>query len=120
MRVSIDENLSPLLVLKLKQLGYSVEHVRERGLKNADDLAIVEHALKSKAIIITADLDFGELWYWHYRGKLGIIVLRLKSFALDSQYEVLKFLHNSKVLGQEEIKNSLIMSTSTRYRLRRA
>ena len=116
----IDESLSPELAIKLKQLGYSVNHARESELKGADDIKIVEWAIKNKAIIITGDLDFGELWYWRYRGKLGMIVLRMKSYKIESQYEVMKFLHNNNVLTSEKILNALVISMSSRYRIRTA
>ena len=68
--------------------------------------------------IITADLDFGELWYWHYQGKVGIIVLRLKSNSLNAQYGVIDFLHNNNVLSKKNIEKALVISTATKYRIR--
>ena len=112
----IDESLSPLLAEKIRVLGYYAKAVRETNLKGANDTEIVEWAIKNKAIIISGDLDFGELWYWHYYGKLGVIILRMKSYQLDSQYKVIEFLHNKGVL--KEIKHSLVVSTSTRFRIR--
>ena len=116
----VDESLSPELAIKLKQLGYSAKHAREVQLKGADDTKVVEWAIKNKAIVIAGDLDFGELWYWHFRGKLGIIVLRIKSYKIESQYEVIRFLHDNNLLTSEKIINSLVISTSSRYRIRTA
>lgn len=115
----IDESLSPILAIKLRELGYNAKPVREINLKGADDIKIVEWAIKNNAVIIAGDLDFGELWYWHYNGKVGIILLRTKSYKLESQYKIIKFLHDNKVLKDEKIKNSLIISASNRYRIRR-
>ena len=114
----VDESLSPELAKRLVQLGYSANHAREIQLKGSDDIKIVEWSIKNKAIIIAGDLDFGELWYWRYRGKLGVIVLRIKSYKVESQYEVVKFLHNNNVLVSEKISNALVISTSSRYRIR--
>ena len=114
----VDESLSPELAIKLVQLGYSAKHAREVQLKGSDDVKIVEWAIKNKAIIITGDLDFGELWYWRYRGKLSVIVLRMKSYKIESQYEAIKFLHDNKMLASEKLINSLVISTSSRYRIR--
>jgi len=116
----VDESLSPELAIKLVQLGYSAKHAREVQLKGSDDVKIVEWAIKNKAIIITGDLDFGELWYWRYRGKLSVIVLRMKSYKIESQYEVIKFLHDNNMLASEKLINSLVISTSSRYRIRTA
>ncbi len=85
----IDESLSPNLANKIRQLGYSAKSVREIKLKGSDDIKIVEWAIKNNSIIITGDLDFGELWYWRFRMEVGIIVLRIKSYRAESQYNVL-------------------------------
>ena len=114
----VDESLSPNLAIKLKQLGYFVKSVRDIKLKGADDIKIVEWAIKNNAVIITGDLDFGELWYWQYRGSVGIIVLRVKSYKIEFQYDIIKFLHDNDILKHEKIKNSLIISTPNRYRIR--
>ena len=116
----VDESLSPELVVKLAQLGYSAKHARETELKGADDIKIIEWAIMNKMIIVTGDLDFGELWYWSYRGKLSVIVLRMKSYRMESQYQVIKFLHNKNLLESEKIVNALVISTSNRYRIRTA
>ena len=113
----LDESLSPLLVDKIKKLGYNIKAVRDTALKGAEDIKIVKWAIKNKAVIITGDLDFGELWYWNYYGEVGVIVLRIKSYDLESQYKVIKFLHDNNVL-RKDIRNSLIVSTSNRYRIR--
>ena len=114
----IDESLSPNLAIMLRQLGYSAKSVIEIKLKGADDIKIAEWAIKNDAVIIAGDLDFGELWYWHYRGKLGVIMLRIKSYKIESQYEVIKFLHDSNVLINDKIGNSLVIATPSRYRIR--
>ena len=114
----VDESLPHELAKRLVQLGYSAKHAREVQLKGADDVKIVEWAIKNKAVIISGDLDFGELWYWHYRGKLSVIVLRLKSYKIESQYGVISFLHDNSLLTSGKIVNSLVISTSIRYRIR--
>ena len=114
----LDESLSPLLTEKLRNLGYNVKAVRETNLKGAEEIKIVKWAIKNKAVIITADLDFGEIWYWHHYGDLGVIVIRVKLYNFESQYEILIFLHNNNILKDNRIRKSLIISTSTRYRIR--
>jgi len=113
----IDESLSPKLELRLKELGYKVKIVRD-FLKGFSDENIVKWAIKNGAVIITGDLDFGELWYWHYEGKLGVIVLRIKDYNLENQLKVINFLHENNLLTDERIKNSLIISTPSRYRIK--
>ena len=83
----VDESLSPNLVIRLKELGYIAKSVRDIKLKGADDIDIVKWAIKNNAVIITTDLDFGELWYWNHYSKVGVIILRVKDYNLESQYK---------------------------------
>lgn len=114
----VDESLSPGLATKLRELEYYAKSIREINLKGADDIRIIEWSIANNAVVITGDLDFGELWYWHYKGKVGIIVLRIKSYNIESQYEVMKFLHENNLLKDKKIINALVISTSSRYRIR--
>ncbi len=120
MQFLIDESLSPNLATFLKELGYDALSAREAGLKGLPDNKIIEWAQKNNSIVITGDLDFGELWYWHYNGAVGIIVLRLKSYNLEAQQRILEFLYTSKVLDEGSVKNALIISTDKKYRIRTA
>ncbi len=120
MRFLIDESLSPKLATHLKGLGYDALSAREAGLKGCSDVQIIEWAQKNNSIIVTGDLDFGELWYWHYNGTVGIIILRLKSYKAEAQEKIIEFLHANKVLTEEKVKNSLIISTGRKYRIRTA
>ncbi|MBS3151584.1 DUF5615 family PIN-like protein [Candidatus Woesearchaeota archaeon] len=114
----IDESLSPNLAVRLRELGYNAKSVREIGLKGSDDKTIIEWIINNKAILITGDLDFGELWYWYYGGEFGVIVFRIKSYKVETQYKVIEFLYKDKVLVNEKIMHSLIIATPTRYRIR--
>ena len=114
----IDEDLSPYLAIRLIRLGYSTRTVKDIKLSGAEDIEIVEWAIRNNAVIITGDLDFGELWYWHYHGKVGIVVLRMKSYALKFQYEIIDFLHNNKLFLNKKINSSLIITTTKKYRIR--
>ena len=114
----IDESLSPNLAIRLRRLGYNAKSVREIKLKGSGDIKIIGWAIKNKAVILTGDLDFGELWYWYYHGKVGIVVFRIKSYSIETQYSVIRFLHENNVLKNEKITNSLVISTPYRYRIR--
>lgn len=114
----LDENLSLQLAIYMEQLGYTAVSVRDIRLKGAEDIDLIEWAIKKDAVIITGDMDFGELWYWCYRGNLGVIVFKLTSYKIAPQQKIIKFLHESRVLLHEHIKHSLVISTEERYRIR--
>jgi predicted nuclease of predicted toxin-antitoxin system len=115
----IDECLSPLLINKFINLGYEAKSVGDVGLRGKDDIQIISWAKEKKAIIVTQDLDFGELWYWYYSGEIGIIILRLSSQKLSEQERIIEYLHGQKVLKDFDITHSLIISTKSRHRIRK-
>ena len=114
----IDESISPKLAGELRKFGYNAKAIREIGLTGYEDEKIVAYAIKNNAVIIAGDLDFGELWYWSYKGKLGVIILRIKSYTFEDQLMVLRFFHSKGVLKDKKIKTSLVISTMNRYRIR--
>jgi len=58
MKVLLDQNLSPRLVSRIATLFSEVRHVRDVGLKDADDRAIWEYAKANGFTIFTRDDDF--------------------------------------------------------------
>ena len=115
----LDENLSPKTATFLQNAGHDVTTVKEAGLKGRDDEHIVAFAEKEKRIIITFDLDFGEIYYFSSKIETGVIVLRLKSQWYDNVNSVLLNLLESGKLETEEFKRALIIVTEDRYRIRR-
>ncbi len=60
-RFLLDENLSPLLVELLADIGHDAVHVRSISMRSATDDAVLERALAEQRIVISADTDFGDL-----------------------------------------------------------
>ena len=114
----VDENLSPLLIFKFRQLGYQAVSVREIGLQGKDDSSIAQWAKEHKTIIVTGDRDFGELWYWYYAGKLGVIILRLNSQSLEGQEKILDYLHKTDLFKHPSLSQALIISSEDHHRIR--
>ena len=103
----------------LQKLGYEVETIAKFGLSRAQDFEIVQFAQKNKYIIITLDLDFGEIYYYHYPLEIGIIILKLKDQTIESVNRTLKILLDSKTVHKKLVKNSLIIFDGTKIRIRR-
>lgn len=57
MKLLIDENLSPKLAARVADLFPGTIHVRDVGLKSADDLEVWEHARRVGAVILSKDED---------------------------------------------------------------
>ena len=58
MNFLVDHQLPPALARFLELQGHSAQHVRELGLKQADDRAIWRHALANDMTVISKDEDF--------------------------------------------------------------
>ena len=60
MKLLFDQNLSPTLVLLLKDIFEGSIHVQAIGLGNENDDLVWNYAKKENLIIVTKDLDFSE------------------------------------------------------------
>ncbi|OAG26925.1 DUF5615 family PIN-like protein [Thermodesulfatator autotrophicus] len=61
MKILVDVNLSPSLVLLLREKNYEAFHWSEIGSLSAKDEEILSWAKENKFIILTNDLDFGAI-----------------------------------------------------------
>lgn len=76
-----DENLNYQFVLELREAGYEVLSITEE-YGGISDPAVLDLALKEKAILITEDKDFGELIFAHKVARLTIVFLRYSKTEL--------------------------------------
>jgi predicted nuclease of predicted toxin-antitoxin system len=61
MRFLADAGISPKTVDFLKQLGHDATHVRTLGLQRAPDARVVDRARTDGSIVLSFDLDFGDI-----------------------------------------------------------
>jgi predicted nuclease of predicted toxin-antitoxin system len=61
MRFLADMGISPKIVDFLQHLGHQAVHLRQQGLHRLKDSGILENARKEACILLTHDLDFGDL-----------------------------------------------------------
>ncbi|MEK7501019.1 MAG: DUF5615 family PIN-like protein [Patescibacteria group bacterium] len=118
-RFLLDENISHETADFLNSLGYDTKTVAHFDLLGAEDLKIVELAVKEKRVLITLDLDFGEIFYFSSNKKLGVIVLRLNNQTVESVNLTLRRLLESRILKEKLIRDSLIIVSEGKVRIRR-
>lgn len=61
MRFLADAGISPTTVLFLLEAGHHATHVRSLGMQRAPDFEIMERARGDSSVVLTFDLDFGEI-----------------------------------------------------------
>jgi predicted nuclease of predicted toxin-antitoxin system len=78
MKFLADMGISPRVVEELRQKGHNAVHLMDEGLNRLPDGDILEKTRREDRILLTHDLDFGELLAAS-RGNLpSIIIFRLK------------------------------------------
>jgi predicted nuclease of predicted toxin-antitoxin system len=75
-RFLVDQNLPPAPVAWLQARGHDAEHVRNIGLREAEDEDIAAQALRTGAILLTKDSDFVDL-SWRMSPAPQVVLVRL-------------------------------------------
>jgi predicted nuclease of predicted toxin-antitoxin system len=78
MRFLVDMNLPPAVAVWLRAEGHDAVHVLDAGFANAPDREIFAHAAEEGRIVVTSDLDFGEILGMAHGAGSGAILLRLR------------------------------------------
>jgi predicted nuclease of predicted toxin-antitoxin system len=77
MRFLADAGISPATVQFLIYLGHEAMHVRTIGMQQALDLDVIERARVDSSIVLTFDLDFGDVLALGILDKPSVIIFRL-------------------------------------------
>lgn len=117
MRFLADMGVSPVTVNILRQRGHDAVHLAEQDLARLPDPEILEKAQQEERILLTFDLDFGELLAIAGTALPSVITFRLQNtkpaFATARLLETLAECEDVLETG------ALITLEDTRYRLRR-
>jgi predicted nuclease of predicted toxin-antitoxin system len=68
-----DENLDPDVVAHLRQLGFDVLDVVERGLQGSTDVDLLRLATSQGRVVVTHDADFGTPAILQHEPLVGIV-----------------------------------------------
>ena len=80
MHLLLDMNMSPKVAERLRAEGHDAVHLRDLGLGRLPDHDVLDHAKTDQRIVVTFDLDFGEIV--GLGAGTGVILLRLRSVRL--------------------------------------
>jgi predicted nuclease of predicted toxin-antitoxin system len=84
MRFLANAGVSPKTVDFLKQLGHEAVHIRTLGLERAADRVLIDRALADSSVVVTFDLDFGDILALGVLDKPSVIICRLADERSDS------------------------------------
>ncbi len=90
MKFLLDMPVSPQLVKTLQQHGHSGVHVQDIGMATAKDSEIVARARHESRIIVTADLDFGQLLAMSNAEGPGVILFRGGNYSESEMRSLLE------------------------------
>ncbi|RMG73580.1 MAG: hypothetical protein D6710_03190 [Nitrospirae bacterium] len=117
MRFLADMGVAMRIVQWLREDGHDVVHLREENLHRMPNGEIFKKALKEERVIITFDLDFGEIIALSGGKKVSVILFRLNNtrtpHVIDRLRKVLK------ESGEDLKKGAVVVVEETRHRVRR-
>jgi predicted nuclease of predicted toxin-antitoxin system len=79
MRFLLDMNLPPQLATWLCGQGHDALHVIDDGLAASSDQEILMRAATERRVVISFDLDFGDIIGAARQSGTGVVLLRLRS-----------------------------------------
>ena len=112
-----DENISPESADYVETLGFPCRSLSRDGPHGLSDRQIVALARQEGHVVLTHDLDFGEIYYFAEAGQVGILVLRLRHQTVEAVNDVLARFLDSKVFPSERLPESLVILSETTYRV---
>ena len=84
MKFLANMGISPDTVSFLRDLGYEAVHLHEEGLDRLPDPDILRKARREGCVVLTSDLDFGELLAHSGEALPSVVIFRLSSMRPES------------------------------------
>jgi predicted nuclease of predicted toxin-antitoxin system len=113
----LDMNLPPAMADWLRSRGHDAVHVREIGLAHLPDREVFARAAEDGRIVVTFDLDFGEIVGLAGATGSGVVLLRLQ---LARQHHLRERLQAAISRAAEALQaGATVVVEDTRIRIRR-
>lgn len=85
----------------LLERGDDARHLREEGLQRLPDEEVFAKAIRESRILLTFDLDFGEIAAFSGESRVGVILFRLNNTrTVNIIHRLTSVLDDVKILGQ--------------------
>ncbi len=109
--------VSPRVVAWLRDTGHDVDDLREQGMQRLPDTDVFAKAAAEHRVLLTFDLDFGELVGLSVEPNSSIVVFRLRDTRVDHVIDRLR-----DALGQSSAAlelGAIVTVEDGRHRVRR-
>ena len=117
MRFLADAGISPRTVEFLEERGHSAVHVRTIGLAAAGDRELIERAMSDSSVILTFDLDFGDILALGVLDRPSVILFRLTDERAAAVNKSLATVLDECQAALES--GALVLVEDTRHRIRK-
>ena len=116
MRILCDMGVSMKVVDWLRDQGHDSVHLRDEGLHRLPNGEIFSKAIAEKRIVLTFDLDFGELAAAAKDRGASVIVFRLRNARADHVIERLSVALEQTI--EPLMKGAVVVIEESRLRIR--
>ena len=118
MRVLADENTPAFLVEHLQAIGHEVTEIRTTAHGSRDE-QVLAIAIAQRAVLVTFDLDFGQLVYQQGLPFLSIVLVRRMKHTPEDRQRVTNQLAALLAAHGEELSGAFAVLDTHRIRIRR-
>lgn len=84
MNLLLNMNLPRQLGSLLSELGHDCQHVGDLGMSSSGDEEIIRYAKSNGQIILTHDLDYGDLLAFSGEQRPSVIIFRLRDVSIEN------------------------------------
>lgn len=113
-----DENIGGEIIGIFRDCGYDVISARDIK-RGADDSELFQLANKENRILLTFDLDFGKIYFFHEHTAIGVLIIRIHPQTIENIAPTLKEFLSRKIIEQHSLNNALVILEENKYRVRR-
>jgi predicted nuclease of predicted toxin-antitoxin system len=117
-RFVIDEDMPRSTGMILREHGYTIEDIRDHGLRGAGDDEVFKFAQREKAVLVTSDMGFGNIIRFPPSSHFGIIVTHFPN-TMSVEELNRQFVEAITGLQETDFRGNLIILEPGKIRIKR-